>query len=188
MSSVVGHERRHATGHRRLVLVLLVGWMALTASFVPTTNAQYESVAERKREQVRFNDQQVLRSKSLAKPGGAELENICDVQTSLSLFCTCDSLNLQDATDARCSVFNVSDQNDSIWESFQTQTGLLDVQLNVQEHGQLNFLPAVALRNLPNLKSLQVREASIDTLVSQTFVDVTQLVELKLNRNKVRSL
>lgn len=173
MSQAVGHER---IGQRRLALVLFA------LSLMSTIDAQHEGVAERKREQVRIKDQQVLRSKST---GGPELENICDVQTSLSVYCICDSMSLNDATEARCTVFNVSDQNDSIWESFRTQAGILDLKLTIHEDG-LHFLPTAVLRNLPSLTTLQVQNASIETLAPHTFADVDQLSELKLNRNKVK--
>ncbi|EFX71756.1 hypothetical protein DAPPUDRAFT_59842, partial [Daphnia pulex] len=120
---------------------------------------------------------------------GTQPENICDVRSTLSVYCFCDSLSLtNDASEAKCSVFNVSDQNDSIWELFKTQVGIKELQLNVQEDGRLNFLPAAVLRHLPGLTSLQVREATIDTLAAQTFVDVTHLQELRLNRNKIRHI
>lgn len=180
----VGYERRCAGGERRFFLVLF--WIVLvTVTSNCEAGAQQDGVADGK--QARPKDEQMPRSGSeedtLADE--AKLENICDIQSSLSAYCICDSLSLNDANEAKCSVFNVSDQNDSIWESFKTQAGLQELQLNVQEDGRLNFLPAVVLRNLPDLTSLQVRDATIDTLASQTFVDVTQLHELRLNRNKV---
>lgn len=183
----VGYERRCAGGERRFFLVLF--WIVLvTVTSNCEAGAQQDGVADGK--QARPKDEQMSRSGSeedtLADE--AKLENICDIQSSLSAYCICDSLSLNDANEAKCSVFNVSDQNDSIWESFKTQAGLQELQLNVQEDGRLNFLPAVVLRNLPDLTSLQVRDATIDTLASQTFVDVTQLHELRLNRNKIRHI
>ncbi len=187
MSSAVGHERRCA-GHRQLFLVF--SWIALsTIVAVSEANPQREGVAERKREQARLKDQQMLRSKSTEKLGGAELENICDIdQSSLLVYCLCDSLALQDAGEAKCTVFNVSDQNDSIWEAFRTQANLTELQLNVNEDGRLYFLPSAVLRSLPHLLSLQVREATIETLLPHTFIDVPKLEGLALNRNQVTSI
>ncbi|KAI9560703.1 hypothetical protein GHT06_011653 [Daphnia sinensis] len=185
----VNYERRCAgDGGRRFFLVLL--WIVLV-----TVTRDCEAGAQRDadRKQGRLKDQQISRSGTSQEDedsalAESKLENICDIQSSLSAYCICDSLTLHDANEAKCSVFNVSDQNDSIWESFKTQAGLQELQLNVHEDGRLNFLPAVALRNLPDLTSLQVRDATIDTLASQTFVDVTQLHELRLNRNKIRHI
>lgn len=115
-----------------------------------------------------------------------ELENICDVQNSLSAFCVCDSLDEQDALDARCTVFNMTDQNDAIWESFSSQSRLSEVQLVVDgSDGQMHFVPVNAFRHLKALKVLEIRGAGIDALGSHTFAELKQLAELKLTRNKV---
>lgn len=183
--ALIGYKRR-CGGDRRFFLVLFcIALVTVTSDCESGT--QRDGASDRKREQTRLHkDQQISRSGSDEEIlGESKLENICDIQSSLSAYCICDSLSLYDANEAKCSIFNVSDQNDSIWESFKTQAGLQELQLNVHEDGRLNFLPAVALRNLPDLTSLQVRDATIDTLASQTFVDVTQLLELRLNRNKV---
>jgi hypothetical protein len=185
----VDYERRKAGGERRILLVLF--WISLvTITSTLEAGAQWDGVADTNLDQDydsnMFRDQQMLDSGIEDETSGnAKPENICDVQSSLSVYCICDSLSLNDASEAKCSVFNVSDQNDSIWELFKTQVGIQELQLNVQEDGRLNFLPNVVLRNLPDLTSLQVREATIDTLAAQTFVDVTHLQELRLNRNKV---
>lgn len=184
----VEYERRKG-GEWRFFLVLF--WIALvTITSSMEVDGQWDDVADRKFDQdydsYMFKDQQMLHDEMEDETSGsAKPENICDVRSTLSVYCICDSLLLNDASEAKCSVFNVSDQNDSIWELFKTQIGIHELQLNVQEDGRLNFLPAAVLRNLPGLTSLQVRGATIDTLAAQTFVDVTHLQELRLNHNKV---
>lgn len=182
-------QRRYG-GERRFFLVLF--WIVLV-----TITSSLEAGAQRDGptkfndydDYDMFKDQQMLHDAMEEETSsGGQPENICDVRSTLSVYCFCDSLSLNnDASEAKCSVFNVSDQNDSIWELFKTQVGIKELQLNVQEDGRLNFLPAAVLRHLPGLTSLQVREATIDTLAAQTFVDVTHLQELRLNRNKVNT-
>ena len=180
MLSSVGHERRRVADW----LLLVSFWMLLTV----LTSINGQGVAERKREQVRLKEQELLlrTSKSNVAPDGTTLENVCDIQQAILLaYCTCDSLLEEDAINARCTIFNISDQNDSIWHSFRSQAKLEELELNVNEDGHLTFVPSVALRNLPQLTSLQIKHASIDTLASHTFADAKKLVELGLNRNKV---
>ena len=179
MSSTVGHERRCSN---RLGFLLLCCWITLsTIISASEANPQRESVAERKREQARLKDQQMLHSI------GVELENICDVeQSQLLIFCRCDFQEMHEARDVTCTVFNVNDQNDMIWEAFRTQPNITELKLAVNnEHGRLNFLPTTVLRSLPDLLKLQVYEATIDTLLPHTFVDVPKVEELALNRNQV---
>ena len=97
----------------------------------------------------------------------------------------CDSLDLQEAEIAKCKVFNVTDQNDAIWTSFKTQRKITELELNVHEDSQLLFLPTKVLNSLPNITSLQVRDATIESLTPNTFSDTVKLEILKLNRNKV---
>ncbi len=183
-------ERRYG-GERRFFLVLF--WIALvtiTSSLEAGAQRDGAAIGDPMKFDVDY-DSDMFKDQQMLHDGMAEetSENICDVRSTLSVYCICDSLSLNnDASEAKCSVFNVSDQNDSIWELFKTQVGIQELQLNVQEDGRLNFLPAAVLRHLPDLTSLQVREATIDTLAAQTFVDVTQLQELRLNRNKVTHL
>ena len=78
--------------------------------------------AEKKR-----GNQHTSKNRSTIRPIVVELENVCDIQMSLSAYCMCDSLTLQEAETAKCKVFNVTDQNDAIWEAFGTQRNILEV-------------------------------------------------------------
>lgn len=107
----------------------------------------------------------------------------------LSAFCLCDDITLQEATNVRCTVFNVTDENALIWNSFSTQGSIQELQINVHaEDGRLNYVPSVALRHLPALILFQVHGADIDSLAPYTFSEATQLSQLELKSNKVKAL
>ena len=164
---------------RRWFFAFLFLSLTFEASTLPAT--QHEDDNDRKQEPGGR-----LKEGSKARPRKIELENICDVQHSLSAFCVCDSLEPQDALDARCTVFNMTDQNDVIWESFSSQGRLTEVQFLVDgTEGQMHFVPVNAFRHLKALKTLEIRGAAIDALGSHTFAELKQLAHLKLTRNKV---
>lgn len=170
---------------RPWILTFCLVACVLGASGLPATKEEHDADADRKQEAARLKEG----VKGSARARKVELENICEIQASLSAFCLCDSLVEQDALDARCTVFNMTDENDVIWESFSSQSRLSELQFIVDgTDGQMHFVPVSAFRHLKALKVLEIREAAIDTLAAHTFAELKQLTELKLTRNKVRAL
>ena len=115
------------------------------------------------------------------------LENVCDIQAATTgMYCYCDSLKLHDAHTANCWVFNATSQTDLIWHSFQTQTQLQELRLNVRrDDGRLTFVPTSALQHLGNLSILELAYADINVLEANSFNGLASVRNLSLKRNNV---
>ena len=115
------------------------------------------------------------------------LENVCDIPAATTgMYCYCDSLKLHDAHTANCWVFNATSQTDLIWHSFQTQTQLQELRLNVRrDDGRLTFVPTSALQHLGNLSILDIAYAEISVLETNSFIGLATVRNLSLKRNNV---
>ena len=166
---------------------IVLRWLVVAAALVATA-ASLEGASDRYRSRVRAQDRLNLR-RSNSKDESDVQQNVCSIGDSMSLtsiMCMCDSLVLQDATSAKCFVFNVTSQNDFMWSSFRTQSHLQELKINLRPDGRLNYVPELALQRLPNLTHLEVTQADINTLVARTFSSSIKLRVLSLQMNQVR--
>ena len=108
--------QKHSRPKQRLERILMIICMTTLFTLI------VDGAVEKKR-----GNQHTSKNRSTIPPVAVQLENVCDVQTSLSAYCMCDSLTLQEAETAKCKVFNVTDQNDAIWEAFSSQRNILEV-------------------------------------------------------------
>lgn len=170
---------------RILERVVIIVWMTMLFSLL--VDGQQQRLKTEKK-QPRITDAAKMRLSTTIQPVTAVIqhENLCEFSDFMSpIICMCDSFDMQDAETAKCKVFNVTDQNDDIWKSFATQKKITELQLNVHEDCTLKFLPSEAFSHIPNVTSLQVLDADLESLAPNSFSLTVQLQILKLNRNKV---
>ena len=112
--------------------------------------------------------------------------NVCDVrEDATSMFCMCDSLSVDDATEAECFLFNETRRTDAIWSSFASQPHLRQLKFRLRPEGRLDFVPVAALRVLDSLVELEVTDTDIDAVEANSFARLQALRNLTLNSNKV---
>jgi len=111
-------------------------------------------------------------------------ENVCALKNPLS-YCICDDKTLQTAVTIRCQIHDVASQSDDFWKAFQTQSQLQELEIRTILDGRLNFVPTVALQNLPQLRLLEIAGATISTLTMDTFSGSVLMHKLDLTRNQV---
>ena len=111
-------------------------------------------------------------------------ENVCALKNPLS-YCICDDKTLQTAVTIRCQIHDVASQSDDFWKAFQTQSQLQELEIRTILDGRLNFVPTVALQNLPQLRMLEIAGATISTLTMDTFSGSVLMHKLDLTRNQV---
>lgn len=148
------------------VTLCLLGLMILQVSSLPTPKVQRDDPSQ---------------------PEIWPVSNICGFQTTPAANCDCDSLLDHDARDAYCTIYKMTEKRHEFWDSFSTQSRLINVRFVVDSsHGQLDYVPVDAFPHLKALKVLEIRGASIETLEANTFESLKQLTELKLTGNRVR--
>lgn len=116
------------------------------------------------------------------------VENICQIQNPVSVYCYCNAMTPQEATDANCWIFNDTRATDSVWDAFYLQRELTELRVNLRPDGSLRFVPTRALRYLHKLVLVEVQYASIPSIGAYAFANLTSLEEIVFSRNQIVQL
>lgn len=116
--------------------------------------------------------------------------NVCALEQkrNINLFCYCDEPTINAATSADCWVFNDGEPRDApVWREFRSQPNITKLTFNVRGFGPqtLSFVPTEALVLVPELRTLEIVYADIQTVHTHAFANLSRLQDLALSRNNI---
>uniref|UniRef100_A0A6A7G666 Connectin-like n=3 Tax=Hirondellea gigas TaxID=1518452 RepID=A0A6A7G666_9CRUS len=116
--------------------------------------------------------------------------NICDIKGSYPIYCYCNNINPNEATEGNCWIIDdmSNAQNQHIWEGLSTQSGIQSLTLHLRSDGILHRIPTVAIQHLPNIKSFEVQYGTIKGILPFNFANSTTLETISLARNSIEKL
>ncbi|KAF2357058.1 Leucine-rich repeat [Trinorchestia longiramus] len=116
--------------------------------------------------------------------------NICDLKGSYPIYCYCNYITPNDATEGNCWIIDdmSSDTNQHIWEGLSTQSGIQSLTLHLRSDGILHKIPTIAIQHLPNIKSFEVQYGTIRAILPFNFANSSTLEKISLARNSIERL
>lgn len=114
--------------------------------------------------------------------------NMCDIHTPEVIYCYCDVLEVDNAEEGNCWIFNDTSENEYIWEGFVSQTKIKRLTLHLRPDGTLKTIPTVAIMHLPGIEMFEVQYATFKTVRAYSFGNSTTLAKISLARNSISTL
>ncbi|KAL0134122.1 hypothetical protein PUN28_001166 [Cardiocondyla obscurior] len=112
--------------------------------------------------------------------------NICDIQGQQSpIYCYCNNVNLQNASDVNCWVLSKFERNDPMWSYFTSQIHLEKLTFTVRQIGSLDYVPSQLLHQLKNLRVIVFQYGWLHDLAERAFSDLNGVTEINLSRNMI---
>nr|XP_045621403.1 connectin-like [Procambarus clarkii]XP_045621404.1 connectin-like [Procambarus clarkii] len=114
--------------------------------------------------------------------------NMCDIQTPEVIYCYCDVLDIDQAEEGNCWIFNDMSKNEVIWEGFVSQTKIKRLTLHLRPDGTLKSIPTIAIQHLQGIHMFEVQYATINTVHAYSFGNSSSLSKVSLSRNSIFTL
>lgn len=112
--------------------------------------------------------------------------NICDVQSQQApIYCYCNNVGLQNASDVNCWVLSKFDRGDPMWAYFKSQIHLEKLTFTVHQIGSLDYVPSDLLRQLKNLRVIVFKYGWLHEIHEGTFSNLNDVAEINLSRNMI---
>lgn len=121
---------------------------------------------------------------SMLEPGF----NMCDIKTPEVIYCYCDILDIDQAEEGNCWIFNDTSENEFVWEGFMSQTRIKRLTLHLRPDGTLKSIPTVAIMHLPLIEMFEVQYATFKNVKAYSFGNSTTLSKVSLSRNSIATL
>lgn len=112
--------------------------------------------------------------------------NICDIQSQQApMYCYCNNVGLQNASDVNCWVLSKFERDDPMWGYFTSQIHLEKLTFTVRQIGSLDYVPSQLLHQLKNLRVIVFQYGSLHELAERAFSNLNSVAEINLSRNMI---
>ncbi|TGZ48788.1 connectin [Temnothorax longispinosus] len=112
--------------------------------------------------------------------------NICDIENQQApIFCYCNNVGLQNASEADCWVLSKFVQDDSMWNYFTSQSHLKKLTFTVRQIGSLDYVPSQVLHKLKNLRVIVFKYGWLHEIAENAFSNLNGVTEINLHRNMI---
>ncbi|XP_036142370.1 connectin [Monomorium pharaonis] len=112
--------------------------------------------------------------------------NICDIQSQQApMYCYCNNVSLQNASDVNCWILSKFERNDPLWDYFTSQIHLEKLTFTVRQIGSLDYVPSQLLHQLKNLRVIVFQYGWLHELSERAFSNLNGVAEINLSRNMI---
>lgn len=124
--------------------------------------------------------------KKIVKETNTKEVNICDIQGQQApIYCYCNNVGLQNASDVNCWVLSKFERDDPMWGYFTSQIRLEKLTFTVRQIGSLDYVPSQLLHQLKNLRVIVFQYGWLHELTERTFSNLNGVAEINLSRNMI---